>query len=99
MKLTRLPAGAANEQPRVIARAKPKSRSIPGIDDRLRDSIASSRTVEGIIELLRLEVSSRAFWRLVERKIEAKVGTQLNNVDRICVRLFQMDGKALGGGE
>jgi cobalt-precorrin-5B (C1)-methyltransferase len=70
-----------------------------GLDDRLRDSIASSRTVEGIIELLRLEVSSRAFWRLVERKIEAKVGTQLNNVDRICVRLFQMDGKALGGGE
>ena len=70
-----------------------------GIDDRVRDSIGSSRTVEGIIELLRLEAVSRAFWQLVEGKIEAKVGAQLNHVDRISVRLFQMDGKALGGGE
>jgi len=70
-----------------------------GIDDRVRDSIGSSRTVEGIIELLRLEAVSRAFWQLVEGKIEAKVGAQLNHVDRISVRLFQMDGKALGGGK
>jgi cobalt-precorrin-5B (C1)-methyltransferase len=70
-----------------------------GIDNELRDSIGSSRTVEGIIELLRHELSSRPFWRLVERKIESKVGTPLDRVDQICVRLFQMDGKALGGGE
>ena len=70
-----------------------------GIDDKLRDSIGFSRTVEGIIDLLRLDSSSRPLWRLVERKIAAKVATQLNHVDQVCVRLFQMDGKALGGGE
>ena len=67
-----------------------------GIDDKLRDSIGSARTVEGIIEMLRAESASGPFWRLVERKIELKVGTQLKHVDQICVRLFQMDGKALG---
>jgi cobalt-precorrin-5B (C1)-methyltransferase len=70
-----------------------------GIDDKLRDSIGSSRTVEGIIDLLRLDSCSRPFWRLVEGKIEKKVATQLNHVDQVCVRLFQMDGKTLGGGE
>jgi len=67
-----------------------------GIDDILRDSIGSARTVEGIIEILRAESASGPFWRQVERKIELKVGTQLEHVDQICVRLFQMDGKALG---
>ena len=67
-----------------------------GIDDKLRDSIGSARTVEGIIEILRAESASGPFWRQVERKIELKVGTQLEHVDQICVRLFQMDGKALG---
>ena len=67
-----------------------------GIDDKLRDSIGSARTVEGIIEILRAESASGPFWRQVERKIELKVGAQLEHVDQICVRLFQMDGKALG---
>src|SRR6516225_8920946 len=67
-----------------------------GIDDKLLDSIYSARTVEGIIEILRAESVSGPFWRQVERKIELKVGAQLEHVDQICVRLFQMDGKALG---
>ena len=70
-----------------------------GIDDKLRDSIGSARTVEGIIEMLRAESASGPFWRLVERKIESKVGTQLSHVGQICARLFQMDGKALGDGQ
>jgi hypothetical protein len=49
-----------------------------------------------VIELLRDEPFSRRFWGLVECKIAAHVATKLSHVGQICVRLFQMDGKALG---
>jgi cobalt-precorrin-5B (C1)-methyltransferase len=62
----------------------------------LRNSIECSRSVESVIELLRDEPFSRRFWGLVECKIAAHVAARLSHVDQICVRLFQMDGKALG---
>jgi len=70
-----------------------------GIKGRLRDSIGTSRTVEGVIELLRGEQFSRLFWALVESRIATKASTKLSRVDQTCVRLFRMDGKALGEAE
>jgi cobalt-precorrin-5B (C1)-methyltransferase len=70
-----------------------------GMAQTLRDSIESSRSVEGVIDLLRDQSFSRRFWGLVERKIAAHVAAKLTNVSQICVRLFQMDGKALGAPE
>jgi cobalt-precorrin-5B (C1)-methyltransferase len=67
-----------------------------GITGTLRDSIKSSRTVEGVIELLRDKPFSRRFWGLIERRIAGHAAAKLSHVDQICVRLFQMDGKALG---
>jgi cobalt-precorrin-5B (C1)-methyltransferase len=70
-----------------------------GITGALRDSIRLSRTVEGVIELMRVEPFSRRFWQLVECKIAAQIAAKLSHADQICVRLFQMDGKPLGGVE
>lgn len=70
-----------------------------GIKGALRDSIGSSGTVEGVIELLRGEHFSRLFWALVESRIAAKAASKLSSVDQTCVRLFGMDGKVLGEAE
>ena len=67
-----------------------------GIRRELREAIASSRSVEGVIELLGDEPSARLFWGLVEDQIAAKVAPKLTHVETTYVRLFQMDGRALG---
>jgi len=68
-----------------------------GIKGKIRDAMGSARSVEELIELLYRESFSHAFWSLVERKIGMKVASQLKRVDEIAVRLFQMNGKELGG--
>jgi cobalt-precorrin-5B (C1)-methyltransferase len=68
-----------------------------GIKGKLRDVMGSARSVEELIELLDRESFSHVFWSLVERKIGMKVASQLKRVDEIAVRLFQMNGKELGG--
>ena len=68
-----------------------------GISGLLRESMVQSRTVEGQIELLRAEKFSREFWSLVEQSIAAQISGLLRHVQLVSVRLFQMDGKPLGG--
>ena len=57
----------------------------------------ASRTVEGIIESLAGDERAPAFWREVETRIAAAIGPKLSTVDRVCVRIFTLDGKELGG--
>jgi cobalt-precorrin-5B (C1)-methyltransferase len=67
-----------------------------GICGPLLESISQSRTVEGQIELLRDEAFSEEFWSQVEKRIAAQISCLLQRVDKVSVRLFQMDGKPLG---
>jgi cobalt-precorrin-5B (C1)-methyltransferase len=67
-----------------------------GIAGALRDSMARSRTVEGLIEILRPETFAAEFWSLVERSIASRISSLLPSVEVVSVRLFQMDGKPLG---
>ena len=73
-----------------IACAQPECRD-------LLSRIEQSKTVEGVIELLAPEEFASQFWTAVEQQIAALVATRLNRVEQVAVRLFQMDGKALGG--
>jgi cobalt-precorrin-5B (C1)-methyltransferase len=68
-----------------------------GLAERVLRRIEQSRTVEGTIELLDGKSFAVHFWREVEERISAKISARLNHVERVAVRLFQMDGKALAG--
>ncbi len=68
-----------------------------GISGPLLESMAQSRTVEGQIELLKSEVFKQDFWCLVEQRIAFQISCMLRHVETVSVRLFQMDGKPLGG--
>jgi cobalt-precorrin-5B (C1)-methyltransferase len=68
-----------------------------GISRTLMESMARSRTVEGQIEILKAEAFSVEFWSLVEKRIADQISSLLKHVEIVSVRLFQMDGKALGG--
>lgn len=67
-----------------------------GISGALRESMARSRTVESVIEILRPEPFAAQFWSLVERSIASRISSLLPSVEVVSVRLFQMDGKPLG---
>jgi len=68
-----------------------------GISGSLLESMAQSRTVEGQIELLKSEAFKQEFWCLVEQRIAFQISCLLRHVETVSVRLFQMDGKPLGG--
>jgi cobalt-precorrin-5B (C1)-methyltransferase len=68
-----------------------------GLGDRILSRLEESKTVEGVVQLLQAEVRAPQFWSSLENKIGAAVFRRLQRVDQVSVRLFQMDGKALGG--
>jgi len=68
-----------------------------GIPRTLMESMARSRTVEGQIEILKAEAFSAEFWSLVEKRIADQISSLLKRIEIVSVRLFQMDGKPLGG--
>jgi cobalt-precorrin-5B (C1)-methyltransferase len=59
--------------------------------------LSRCRSIEEAIELLPAETLSPAFWNLVERRIAGAVAQRVPGVERVEVRLFRMDGGALGG--
>jgi cobalt-precorrin-5B (C1)-methyltransferase len=67
------------------------------LGNRILRDLEESKTVEGIVELLHMEHNAPQFWSALENKIGAAVSRRLQRVDQVAVRLFQMDGKALGG--
>jgi cobalt-precorrin-5B (C1)-methyltransferase len=54
------------------------------------------RSIEEAIELLPAEVLSAAFWTSVEQRIAEIVTPRVSRVQQVRVRLFRMDGGALG---
>jgi cobalt-precorrin-5B (C1)-methyltransferase len=67
-----------------------------GFADGVLHQIEQSRTVESIIGLLSSDSSAMQFWSDVEQHISRKISARLSRVERVAVRLFQMDGQALG---
>jgi cobalt-precorrin-5B (C1)-methyltransferase len=70
-----------------------------GLAGRVLRRMERSRTVEGIIELLHEESFAAQFWSDVQEHIAAIISGRLSRVERVGVRLFQMDGTELGGTE
>ena len=68
-----------------------------GFADGVLRRIQQSPTVEAIIGALGSESFAMRFWSDVEQRISTKISGRLSRVERVAVRLFQMDGKALGG--
>jgi cobalt-precorrin-5B (C1)-methyltransferase len=76
-------------------------------DETLAAELEKSKTVEGIIQVLHREFTTdpngaeknklRAFWEEIEKRIARIAASKLNRVHEVQVRLFQMDGTALGG--
>lgn len=67
-----------------------------GFSETILESIAQSRTVQGVIDLLEGQPSAAQFWSMVEQRIGALVSARLARVEQVIVKLFQMDGNALG---
>ncbi len=86
-----------SQQSRSAVRAIHRAASEFGLRDCLLRRVEESKMVEGVVELLRAEDSAPRFWSAVESRIGAAVSRRLQRVDKVAVRLFQMDGKALGG--
>jgi len=59
--------------------------------------IEQSRTVQGVIDLLVTEPTATEFWSMIEHRISKLISDRLTRVEQVSVRLFQMDGNALGG--
>ena len=68
-----------------------------GLPDEQIAQMQVSKTVEGIIGILKPESGARDFWRTVECRIARTLQPKLASVRDIRVRLFQMDGTPLGG--
>ena len=67
-----------------------------GLGDHILRRLEEAKTVEGVVELLQAEDCAPQFWSALENEIGAAVFRRLQRVVQVAVRLFQMDGKALG---
>jgi cobalt-precorrin-5B (C1)-methyltransferase len=70
-----------------------------GLPPSALEVLGRCRSTEEAIELLPVEILSPAFWRLVGQRIAGVVAPRVPSVGRVQVRLFRMDGGALGGEE
>ena len=86
-----------SQQSRGAVEAIHRAASEFGLSDRVLRGLEESKMVEGVVEVLHAEDCAQQFWSAVENKIGAAVSRRLHRVDQVAVRLFQMDGKALGG--
>lgn len=59
--------------------------------------VKHSTTVEGVIEILKVQPESKPFWSEVEEEIEKIIWPKLQNVSKLKVRLFEMSGEPLNG--
>jgi len=56
----------------------------------------SAKTVEHMVEMLKPETCATIFWQAVETRLARLISHQLERVEAVKVRLFQMDGTPLG---
>jgi len=69
-----------------------------GFAPELIAAMQQANTVEAIILLLKNEAGAQAFWLEIEDRIAALAQQRLPAVDRVEVRLFDLDGNLLGAG-
>ena len=67
-----------------------------GFASELTQSIEQANTVENIVEIMRNEPGAQAFWTNIEHRLATLMQPKVPSVDRVAVRLFAMDGTALG---
>lgn len=68
-----------------------------GFDAGLVESISKCNTTEAVLELLSAESRAKVFWTEVERRIGVLMKQRVSSADEVAVRLFSMNGTALGG--
>lgn len=67
-----------------------------GFNDALVQTIAQANTVEAIVDILKYDTNAPMLWREIERRIAALVHERTSTVSRVEVRLFNLNGTALG---
>ncbi|MDZ4151109.1 cobalt-precorrin-5B (C(1))-methyltransferase CbiD [Methylicorpusculum sp.] len=67
-----------------------------GFTDALVQIIAQANTVEAIVDLLKYDTNAPMLWQEIERRIAALVHERTSKVSRVEVRLFSLNGTALG---
>ena len=67
-----------------------------GIHNSVVQAIAQANTVEAAIERLQNESCAQALWMEIERRIAVLVHQRTPAVNRVEVRLFNLNGKTLG---
>lgn len=67
-----------------------------GFDAPTVSQIERANTVEAIIELLRGQPLAQTLWREIERRVAILMHARVSHIDRIEVRLFSLQGVALG---
>jgi cobalt-precorrin-5B (C1)-methyltransferase len=67
-----------------------------GFKDALVQQIEQANTVEAAMEIIRNEPDAQALWRDIEQRISALVQPRVPLVAKVEVRLFNLNGHALG---
>lgn len=67
-----------------------------GVGAALVAELAAANTVEAAVERLQSEPEARDVWREVEARVAARIRPRVPSVARVEVRLFAMDGTAIG---
>lgn len=81
-----------------VARVAAELAPALGFAAALITAMQQANTVEAIILLLKNEAGAQAFWLEIENRIAALAQQRLPAVDRVEVRLFDLDGNLLGAG-
>jgi cobalt-precorrin-5B (C1)-methyltransferase len=69
-----------------------------GFEAALVEEMRQANTVEAVMELLKNESRAQAFWIEIERRISQLAHSRVPLVDRVEVRLFNLNGDAIGQG-
>lgn len=68
-----------------------------GFSEATCQSMDSSNTVEAIVDMLHGQAGERSLWLEVEGRVSREMTAKVGRANRVEVRLFGMDGHALGG--
>jgi cobalt-precorrin-5B (C1)-methyltransferase len=69
-----------------------------GFEAALVEEMRQANTVEAVMEQLKNEPRAQAFWIEIERRISQLAHSRVPLVDRVEVRLFNLNGDAIGQG-
>lgn len=67
-----------------------------GLDEGLIRKIESANTVENVVELVQEHPLSRTLWMEIEQRVARQMHDRVPLVDQVKVRLFRMNGQAIG---